>query len=110
MLDSITKLKSKSTQQQNMPLKQIVNTSQSSNYKLYESNLSKFMQEHVLEYIDVTGDAMKLKPNVPVPPITNGWEEICKNLFLERIAHFKKEYGEERKQLQKENLEYDSII
>ncbi|RIB28604.1 hypothetical protein C2G38_1909005, partial [Gigaspora rosea] len=21
--------------------------------------------------------AMKLKPNVPVPPIANGWEEIC---------------------------------
>ncbi|RIB05393.1 hypothetical protein C2G38_2253836 [Gigaspora rosea] len=37
----------------------------------------------------------KLKPNVPVPPIINGCEEICskncimwKTLFLERIARF----------------------
>ncbi|CAG8851740.1 21796_t:CDS:2, partial [Gigaspora margarita] len=41
--------------------------------------------------------AMKLKPNVPVPPIANGWEDICskqskmwKNLFTSRIADFKK--------------------
>ncbi|RIB06392.1 hypothetical protein C2G38_1985748, partial [Gigaspora rosea] len=45
--------------------------------------------------------AIKLKPNVPVPPIMNGWEDICseqsklwKNLFVERIAHFKKGYEE----------------
>ncbi|CAG8539996.1 37607_t:CDS:2 [Gigaspora margarita] len=139
------------------PLKQIVNTLQSSNYKLYKLNLPKFMQEHVLEYIDMTEDgncklctvavsigksedywpevqkistmnfvptslitlscfwkkkenimrqhfvAIKLKLNVLVPLITNGWKEICvkncklwKNLFLEKIAHFKKEYDEER--------------
>ncbi|CAG8844811.1 15738_t:CDS:2, partial [Gigaspora margarita] len=61
--------------------------------------------------------AVKLKPNVPVPPIANGWEKICaksckiwKNLFLERIARFKKEYENECKYLQKENLEYDSTI
>lgn len=54
--------------------------------------------------------AMKLKPNVPVPPIASGWEDICseqskmwKNLFISRIAHFKKE-DDERKYLQKENL------
>ncbi|RIB10933.1 hypothetical protein C2G38_2204787 [Gigaspora rosea] len=55
--------------------------------------------------------AMKLKPNVPVPTIANGWEGICseqskmwKNLFISRIAHFKKEDEDERKYLQKENL------
>ncbi|CAG8775039.1 3805_t:CDS:1, partial [Dentiscutata heterogama] len=61
--------------------------------------------------------AIKLKPNVPVPPIANGWEKICaksckiwENLFLERIARFKKEYEDEYRYLQKENLEYDSAI
>lgn len=55
--------------------------------------------------------AMKLKPNAPVPPIANGWEDIrseqskiWKNLFISRIAHFKKEDEEERRYLQKENL------
>ncbi|RIB13701.1 hypothetical protein C2G38_2197131 [Gigaspora rosea] len=56
--------------------------------------------------------AIKLKLNVPIPPIMNGWEDICseqsklwKNLFVERIARFKKGYEEERNYLQKENLE-----
>ncbi|CAG8584967.1 20804_t:CDS:2, partial [Gigaspora margarita] len=57
--------------------------------------------------------AIKLKPNVPVPPIISGWEDICseksklwKNLFVERITHFKKGCEEEYKYLEKENLEY----
>ncbi|CAG8787707.1 23313_t:CDS:2 [Dentiscutata erythropus] len=57
--------------------------------------------------------AIKLKPNVPVPPIANGWEKICaksckiwENLFLERIARFKKEYEDEYRYLQKVQLKF----
>ncbi|RIB02394.1 hypothetical protein C2G38_2227935 [Gigaspora rosea] len=80
--------------------------------KLYEANIPR-NASIVFAYIHEKQHfiAMKLKPNVPVPPIANGWEDICseqskmwKNLFISRIVYFKKEDEDERKYLQKENL------
>ncbi|CAG8465364.1 6181_t:CDS:2 [Dentiscutata erythropus] len=55
--------------------------------------------------------AVKLKPNVPVPPIIRGWEDICseqskrwKLLFSTRITRFI-EHEKECEYLQKENLD-----
>ncbi|CAG8854836.1 44549_t:CDS:1, partial [Gigaspora margarita] len=52
---------------------------------------------------------IRLKSNVPVPPIAKGWEDVCseqsklwKTLFSTRIAHFNKEY-EQYQYIEKEN-------
>ncbi|CAG8849665.1 40699_t:CDS:1, partial [Gigaspora margarita] len=55
--------------------------------------------------------AIKLKPNVPVPPIVKGWKDICteqskrwKLLFSTRITHFIEQHEKEYEYLQKENI------
>ncbi|CAG8804218.1 32471_t:CDS:2 [Gigaspora margarita] len=54
---------------------------------------------------------IKLKPNVPIPPIVKGWEDICteqskrwKLLFSTRITHFIEQHKKECEYLQKENI------